>query len=575
MDAAQSALRSVVLSALLCVTTTSALAATTYRVDALSGLEANSADSYGIAIGPTGNVAGMSFRLDSYASVLWDNTGTIRELIPGDVGESQAYDINAKDQVLLYHYGPYIWENGVLTPVYINVSSAPLVGPLAFNDSAQVMGTGYFMVGSAYQLHAFLVSDGLTSDLGVLPGATASWANGINNNGDVVGYSYSPDKQQRAVLWRNGSIIDLGVLPGEASSVANDINDRGQVVGSSGNRLFVWQNGVMTDLGKYSDSTSVRARAINNKGDIIGAITIPGSYDGSAFVRSNGVFNDIGPVLKNGRRCTADAINDAGQITMNCGSIGGAYVLSPTTPATDLGVVVYASAYPTTNQGSPLTYTIEVSNVGSLVASNVQLSDVLPASVTFVSANTSQGSCSGTSSIACALGNLASGAKATVQLTVIPNVAGGLGHSVSVASDEAEANTANNTTSAGVYVAAAPADLGVSMTDSPDPAKRGANLTYSINVKNSGPASATGVTVTDTLPSSMSFVSARSSQGSCSGTSTITCALGSMANGAGASVTIVVQPRTAGTYSNSARVSASSPDSNLANNSASVATKVK
>ena len=113
------------------------------------------------------------------------------------------------------------------------------------------------------------------------------------------------------------------------------------------------------------------------------------------------------------------------------------------------------------------------------------------------------------------------------------------------------------------------------MSGSASTVNRLSNLTYTVNVKNSGPANATGVVVTDTLPSSMTFVSASSSQGSCGGTATLTCNLGSMASGANAKVTIVVQPRTKGTYTNTVSVRSSAPDSNAANDSASVATRVK
>ncbi len=49
------------------------------------------------------------------------------------------------------------------------------------------------------------------------------------------------------------------------------------------------------------------------------------------------------------------------------------------------------------------------------------------------------------------------------------------------------------------------ADLAVSQTDAPDPARVGQALTYTITVRNNGPKAATGVTLTDTLPKNAGF----------------------------------------------------------------------
>ncbi len=121
----------------------------------------------------------------------------------------------------------------------------------------------------------------------------------------------------------------------------------------------------------------------------------------------------------------------------------------------------------------------------------------------------------------------------------------------------------------------AQADLSLTKSDSPDPVAAGQNLVYTVTVVNSGPSTATAVTVTDTLPGGVTYVSGSVSGGSCSHASgTVTCGLGSMGNGASRTVTIVVTPTAAGTITNTASVLATEGDPNTTNNSASATTTV-
>jgi uncharacterized repeat protein (TIGR01451 family) len=111
------------------------------------------------------------------------------------------------------------------------------------------------------------------------------------------------------------------------------------------------------------------------------------------------------------------------------------------------------------------------------------------------------------------------------------------------------------------------ADLSVAKSDSPDPATKGASLTYSIVVTNNGPGSAEDVQLTDSLPANVQFVSAASTAGSCAQTDgTVSCNLGDLSNGASVTVTIIVTPKKVGTITNTAQVSSMSPDPNQANN---------
>jgi uncharacterized repeat protein (TIGR01451 family) len=95
------------------------------------------------------------------------------------------------------------------------------------------------------------------------------------------------------------------------------------------------------------------------------------------------------------------------------------------------------------------------------------------------------------------------------------------------------------------------ADLSVSKADSPDPVAIGADLTYTITVRNDGPAPAPGANVVDALALTLDFVSATPSQGTCSEIAlVVTCDLGSITSGSTATVTLVVKPERAGSLLN-------------------------
>ncbi len=224
--------------------------------------------------------------------------------------------------------------------------------------------------------------------------------------------------------------------------------------------------------------------------------------------------------------------------------------------------------------GQNLTYTLTVTNSGPSTATGVLVTDTLPSGVTYVSATPSQGSCmEAGGTVTCSLGNLTNSATANITIVVTPTTTGTKTNTACVTGNVSDSNTSNNCASASTTVNPS-ANLSITKTDSPDPVLVGQNLTYTIMVTNGGPSSATGVTVTDTLPAGVTYVSATPSQGSCSGTSTVTCNLGTLANGASATVTIVVTPTTTGTKSNTASVTSSVNDPNTSNNSSTASTTV-
>jgi uncharacterized repeat protein (TIGR01451 family) len=247
-------------------------------------------------------------------------------------------------------------------------------------------------------------------------------------------------------------------------------------------------------------------------------------------------------------------------------------------PAADLAITQTDAPDPV-SIGQPLTYTLTVRNNGPSGATGVTITDALPAAVTYSSATPSQGSCfqSVPGTVTCNLGGVANGGTATVQINVVAQTAGTVTNTAGVQGAETDLNTGNNSASVSTTITPR-ADIAVTQIASPDPATAGSTLTYTVTVRNNGPSTATGVTMTDTLPSSnITYQSATPSQGSCSQASGIVnCALGAIASGATATVTIRVTPiKQGGSITNRASATASEPDPASANNTATVSTQVK
>jgi uncharacterized repeat protein (TIGR01451 family)/fimbrial isopeptide formation D2 family protein len=159
-----------------------------------------------------------------------------------------------------------------------------------------------------------------------------------------------------------------------------------------------------------------------------------------------------------------------------------------------------------------------------------------------------------------------------------------------ISNDVADPDLGNNSGSAGFTVDPR-ADVTLTKVAAPDPAIAGQNLTYVLTARNlaNGLSAASAVTVTDTLPADVTFVSASPSAGSCSaaptpgtttgpGNDTITCNLGTIANGAQRTLTVVVRPNTVTrgtTLTNAATVATSTTETDPGNNAASVSTPVQ
>jgi large repetitive protein len=169
------------------------------------------------------------------------------------------------------------------------------------------------------------------------------------------------------------------------------------------------------------------------------------------------------------------------------------------------------------NVGGTVNFVITVADAGPNAATNVQLTDLLPAGLTYVSSAPSLGTYNSTTGL-WTVGTIAKGGSATLQLKATVTGAAAVVNTAAVThSDQFDPNTANN--SAGAAVTPQQADLAIGKSVSNASPNVGDTITYTVTLTDLGPNSATNVTVQDRLPAGLTFVSATPSQGTYNSTS--------------------------------------------------------
>jgi uncharacterized repeat protein (TIGR01451 family) len=129
---------------------------------------------------------------------------------------------------------------------------------------------------------------------------------------------------------------------------------------------------------------------------------------------------------------------------------------SGATPVADLALGMQA-APSLVNAGSNIVFTLNLTNLGPETASNVALTNTLPAGMNFISANASQGTATNlTTLVTYAPGTLTNGARATLTIIAAASTGGAKTNSATVTSAALDPQPANNSAKAGVVINAFP-----------------------------------------------------------------------------------------------------------------------
>jgi uncharacterized repeat protein (TIGR01451 family) len=237
----------------------------------------------------------------------------------------------------------------------------------------------------------------------------------------------------------------------------------------------------------------------------------------------------------------------------------------------DLGITKTADKQKL-NAGESVTFTITVNNAAGMdTATNVSVLDMLPPGMSLVgAANASQGSYDANTGV-WTIGSIASGGHVT--LTLVAKITDGatkINTAEIVAVDQCDTNAANDTASATVGVAKS--ELALTKTIDKDKVSKNEQFTYTIRVSNSGPDQATGVVVTDKLPTGVYFVS---SSGGTYDAATGVWTIGTIASGGFAELKVVARIVECDTFTNTATISAVDQEDDPSNNTASADVSMK
>ena len=219
--------------------------------------------------------------------------------------------------------------------------------------------------------------------------------------------------------------------------------------------------------------------------------------------------------------------------------------------------------------GTETTWTLVVTNNGPATAADVQLSDVIPAGLSYVDAVPDQGTCGiNAGTLECDLGAIASGNAVNVALTTLVDAdqAGATILNSATVSDPTinDSNPANDTDDDSIDPTGE-ADVAIEKGLAAD-LRPGVVGTYELTVTNAGPSLAEAVIVNDQLPAELSYREARGATCNDTGGGLVECDLGDLVPGAVVVIEIDVDVNGGGPVTNTAEVDSDTSDPNPTNN---------
>jgi LruC domain-containing protein/uncharacterized repeat protein (TIGR01451 family) len=453
------------------------------------------------------NAYALNINLSSSASLIIDNGGSLR------ASSNSSFTMNSPSAIFKIQNGSFEVFGTSYTTNYYNLYS----GNIQWEDAIVRVGGNMYMYPTS-----LIIKNSCVSTAGLMHWLTV----GTSSN--------------------YATITNTGLFAG--SHTNGDLNLGNSFVNANNLRLF---NNSMGNV-NFSGSTIT--------GSIYSIYVANGLIITNSFSGTPELGYWYASVTPNLSLFSGPRINNA--------SIAYSQPCGPQLPPCDV-MVTKLPSHPNPGAGQQINFLIKVVNNSPFVARSIRVQDLLPSGYEFISINMQAGNWTNPY---WNIGDLGAYQEVQALLYVRVKSSGNYANTASLAptgSYYTDPVTANNQSTATVNPQTT-SDLQITKVVDNQYPQVNQNVTYTIQVKNNGPATPVNITVTDFLPSGLQYYSHSSNMGNFSPT-TWTIAGYLLNPGQTATLSLVARVLTTGNYVNSATVQSELTDPNTSNNTASVA----
>jgi probable HAF family extracellular repeat protein len=290
-----------------------------------------------VAINNNGQIIGTANNSDFISHAFLYNNGSMIDISAAEGNSISSYglDFNDNGQVVGYvikndstqPLNGFLYDKGVVTDLGHNVT------PAAINNHGQIAVRNSVNRYSSSD-NWVILNNGVHTNLGNIQSGVVT---DINDNGQATGGFSNPYSGGSAYLYSNGNFLDIGIPTNGPGSIGNAVNNNGEILGNSytwanndrssfyGVRAFTYSNGATTILNSNLGGHDTYGLDINDNGDVVGyASTNTLEWDPvnnpnpeHAFLSRNGIMTDLNSLIDpNAGWLLADAvgINNSGWI---------------------------------------------------------------------------------------------------------------------------------------------------------------------------------------------------------------------------------------------------------------------